>query len=853
MSLRTVKTKEMKATTEQIRMAELISKNDQIIDDPDFKAKIQIVMNITEKPEDIVATALYDAEWDTNVAVGILMEEEKGNSGWEETKKMGRKKASKTVIEEKKEPEVLENKTINTWEARPEVPPRMRRGGNNSETRGRRGPRLDNEKKSSSYENTNNSERIESNTNRYDRDRHDNGGVPRRGRGQGYRGGNNRRGSGRGGNRGGYRGRGRQGYEPTESKWNNNEQDVEQSEQPSVPNYETSLINTQLESDAYVVGYSGNIESWNPEHPVSNISEERLEQKSELSNPAKDLIEDAPSSWAQECTEADDSLEKVSSQDKHQSYEEVTRTESRNDIYRPPPLRQAEQPNKINSQIGYGAVENWNRKSPVTTSWDEEYTGSLADTKVFTASSTASRSKQALDTVHDSSHNRPSTESSINLQLPQFTRQKQPESNWLVNQKPAESNISSDNKLFESSAAVSRNDVRDRTISSEFRNSQATQTIHNQPHGSLQKDYNTADMKNELRNTQATQTVPNYPPGFQTDYNSPMNLATINKMLLTQGQSPVHQFQAPFPPQQTMSSSSWLSSVNLPQQGTGQHLNESNTRPTEATNIKITPKQESSANLYGSNTNAHGGKNVPTQYDMNSLPGTAGRSISSTLPAGYDTRQQSSHDSNRNLAQQLPKDAFNRSRFPLSSKIPDSAVEMPGGYSTRLDIQFGNLDLSSVQRNRTDLPVIPQPGNVAQSRYSGSFGHSSGQGSYAASPPTNPVINQLQKGIVTSVSSSSPPVRSQNHPSSNSGSQSGYVPAVPMPTSVMSQYFSPMKPNPSRQYGSVPTVSNNPNQYVGQIPPYGAWMDAQREQQFCYIDPNMINYLNAYGAYNCPN
>merc|ERR1719420_2736952 len=170
-----------------------------------------------------------------------------------------------------------------------------------------------------------------------------------------------------------------------------------------------------------------------------------------------------------------------------------------------------------------------------------------------------------------------------------------------------------------------------------------------------------------------------------------------------------------------MSSSSWLSSGNLPQQGANQHLNELTTRPTEATSIKtITSKQESGANVYGSNTNALGGKNVTTQFDINSLPGTVGRSISSTLPAGYDTRQQSSYDSHRSLAQ--PKDAFNRSRFPVSSKIPDSAVEMPGGYSTRLDIQFGNLDLSSVQRNRTDLPVVPQPGNVAQSRYSGSFG-----------------------------------------------------------------------------------------------------------------------------------
>lgn len=94
---------EKKPTTEQLRLAQLHSRNDQIIDDPNQKAKIELVMSITQKPEDAVATALYDTEWDTNLAAARLIEGDGQATEWEEAKKGGKKKNSKTQISEDRE------------------------------------------------------------------------------------------------------------------------------------------------------------------------------------------------------------------------------------------------------------------------------------------------------------------------------------------------------------------------------------------------------------------------------------------------------------------------------------------------------------------------------------------------------------------------------------------------------------------------------------------------------------------------------------------------------------------------------------------------------------------------------
>ena len=50
------------------------------------------VIDITGKPEDAVATALYDAGWDEHRAIDLLLEGGDHLTAWEETGKKGKKK-----------------------------------------------------------------------------------------------------------------------------------------------------------------------------------------------------------------------------------------------------------------------------------------------------------------------------------------------------------------------------------------------------------------------------------------------------------------------------------------------------------------------------------------------------------------------------------------------------------------------------------------------------------------------------------------------------------------------------------------------------------------------------------------
>ena len=99
-------TKEEKAklvpTSEQLRLAQITQSQDNTMD-PQRKAKISQVMDITGKSEDEVATALFDCGWDAARAIDMLLEEggADGMGSWEET---GKKKKKKNVEEEKGEP-----------------------------------------------------------------------------------------------------------------------------------------------------------------------------------------------------------------------------------------------------------------------------------------------------------------------------------------------------------------------------------------------------------------------------------------------------------------------------------------------------------------------------------------------------------------------------------------------------------------------------------------------------------------------------------------------------------------------------------------------------------------------------
>ena len=83
---------QLQPTSEQLMIAQLIAGNDEKADDPNQRQKIQQVMDITGKAEEIVATALFDAGWDENLAVGMLLEGGDQLTAWEETGKGGKKK-----------------------------------------------------------------------------------------------------------------------------------------------------------------------------------------------------------------------------------------------------------------------------------------------------------------------------------------------------------------------------------------------------------------------------------------------------------------------------------------------------------------------------------------------------------------------------------------------------------------------------------------------------------------------------------------------------------------------------------------------------------------------------------------
>ncbi|XP_059082226.1 LOW QUALITY PROTEIN: protein lingerer-like [Tigriopus californicus] len=113
-------------TSEQMMIAQIIRDNADEIEAQ--KRKIQQVIDITGREEDEVATALFDAGWDQNRAVELLLEG--GMSAWEET---GKKKKKKQPAEDHHKDDWDESGENGAQErdrnARQRGPPRLRRGG----------------------------------------------------------------------------------------------------------------------------------------------------------------------------------------------------------------------------------------------------------------------------------------------------------------------------------------------------------------------------------------------------------------------------------------------------------------------------------------------------------------------------------------------------------------------------------------------------------------------------------------------------------------------------------------------------------------------------------------------------
>ena len=83
-------------------------------------------------------------------------------------------------------------------------------------------------------------------------------------------------------------------------------------------------------------------------------------------------------------------------------------------------------------------------------------------------------------------------------------------------------------------------------------------------------------------------------------------------------------------------------------------------------------------------------------YGTSSAAGTAAPNSGYGQASAFGSIKQTSNvnsTSNQTHQQQQPGSNYNRSRIPPPSKIPNSAVEMPGDSLARLDVQFGGLDL----------------------------------------------------------------------------------------------------------------------------------------------------------------
>merc|ERR1712223_413342 len=281
---------QLQPSSEQLMIAHLIEGNDEKADDPNQRQKIQQVMDITGKAEEIVATALFDAGWDENLAIGMLLEGGDQLTAWEETGKGGKKKKKEKAADDKDDWD-----DADTWgndsreKSRQRGPPRMRRGGNNSQGDRDRGATK------GGRDMTNGNLQGSNAT-----DDWDNNQFEGRGGGKGDRGGMPRRGRGGGGTGGG----------------------------PGRDQAQSGLGNGGLAQDSAVVGFSGSIDTWNP----------------------------GPSN--------DGSTGGGGSRDGQRR--------SRGQ----------------NSKDAFDNAGNWGDDFPAADDWDnEEYTGSLADTKVFTASS----------------------------------------------------------------------------------------------------------------------------------------------------------------------------------------------------------------------------------------------------------------------------------------------------------------------------------------------------------------------------------------------------------------------------------------------------------------------------------
>jgi len=275
-------------TSEQLRLAQITQSADTNMD-PQRKAKISQVMDITGKSEDEVATALFDCAWDETKAIELLLEEG-GLGSWETTGQKKKKKAEKDDTGKENEDwnedfDPNNQFSDNRERSRNRGPPRLRnRGGSTVQGGGREGEQW----KSREFQ---------------ENERNFEGGRGRGGRGMGPR--------SRGGGQGGMppRQRGRGGGPRGFSNRGEFGERGERAERPVVES-----------------GGLGQIDTWNP------IGQEQQDQ------------------------------------------------------------RQQQRHHKLQNKDAFDNAGNWGDDFPTAEDWDnDEYTGSLSDTKVFTPSGSSAK------------------------------------------------------------------------------------------------------------------------------------------------------------------------------------------------------------------------------------------------------------------------------------------------------------------------------------------------------------------------------------------------------------------------------------------------------------------------------
>merc|ERR1719400_1618798 len=122
-------------------------------------------------------------------------------------------------------------------------------------------------------------------------------------------------------------------------------------------------------------------------------------------------------------------------------------------------------------------------------------------------------------------------------------------------------------------------------------------------------------------------------------------------------------------------------------------------------------------------------------YGPPSAAGTAVPNSGYGQTSAFGSIKQTSNvnsSSNQNMNQQpQPGSNYNRSRMPPPSKIPNSAVEMPGDSLARLDVQFGGLDLQFGGGGSS-----ANSDNVSSFEFNGSMaGNAPGQGPSQSTQP----------------------------------------------------------------------------------------------------------------------